>query len=120
MDARNSELPARTQYTYPAVDSPLVGATQILATFRREWRFPVLGALFGLTIALGYIALSPTLYKSTARILLDTSMGRYLQASKIVDEPIFDEAQIGSQIYILSSESIVLPVIRSLDLDTRQ
>jgi polysaccharide biosynthesis transport protein len=43
-------------------------------------------------------------------------MGRYLQASKIADEPIFDEAQIGSQIYILSSESILLPVIRSLKL----
>jgi succinoglycan biosynthesis transport protein ExoP len=43
-------------------------------------------------------------------------MGRYLQNSKIVDEPVFDDAQIGSQIYILSSESVLLPVIRALDL----
>ena len=116
MDARNSDLPAKVQYTFPAVESPMIGAAQVLATFRREWYFPVLGALVGLAIALGYLALTPTLYKSTARILLDTSMGRYLQASKIVDEPVFDEAQIGSQIYILSSESVLLPVIRALDL----
>ena len=43
-------------------------------------------------------------------------MGRYLQASKLADEPIFDDAQIASQIYILSSESIILPVIQSMDL----
>ena len=68
MDAR-SELPATTttQYTYPdtypapAVGSPLGGATQVLATLRRAWRFPVLGALIGLTVALCYIALTPTL-----------------------------------------------------------
>jgi succinoglycan biosynthesis transport protein ExoP len=123
MDAR-SELPATTttQYAYadtyavPPAGTPLGGVTQALATLRRAWCFPVLGALMGLTIALCYIALAPTLYKSTARILLDTSMGRYLQASKLADEPIFDEAQIASQIYILSSESIILPVIRSMDL----
>ena len=123
MDAR-SELPATTTapdtyadpYPAPPVGSPLGGVTQVLATLRRAWRFPVLGALIGLTIGLCYIALTPTLYKSTARILLDTSMGRYLQASKLADEPIFDEAQIASQIYILSSEGIILPVIRSMDL----
>jgi polysaccharide biosynthesis transport protein len=123
MDAR-SELPATTtpQYNYPdtyptpAVGSPLGGLTQVLTTLRRAWRLPVLGASIGLTIAVCYVALAPTLYKSTARIILDTSMSRYLQASKLADAPFFDDAQMASQIYILSSESIILPVIRSMEL----
>jgi polysaccharide biosynthesis transport protein len=123
MDAR-SGLPATTtpQYAYqdtypaPGVGSSLGGVTQVLATLRRAWRLPVLGALIGLTIAVCYVALAPTLYKSTARIILDTSMSRYLQASKLADAPFFDDAQMASQIYILSSESIILPVIQSLGL----
>lgn len=122
MDAR-SGLPATTsQYNYqdtypvPGAGGSLEGVAQILATLRRAWRLPVLGALIGLTIAVCYVALAPTLYKSTARIILDTSMGRYLQASKIADAPFFDDAQMASQIYILSSESIILPVIQSLGL----
>ena len=63
-----------------------------------------------------YIAFVPTLYKGSARILIDTSMGRYLQTNKIIDAPSFDDTQIGSQVYILSSESIVVPVIRSMNL----
>ena len=43
-------------------------------------------------------------------------MNRYLQSNKIVDEPTFDETEIGSQVYILSSESIIIPVVRSMNL----
>src|SRR5262249_53757445 len=40
----------------------------------------------------------------------------YLQSNKIVDEPTFHQAELGSQVYILSSESVVVPVIRTMDL----
>jgi succinoglycan biosynthesis transport protein ExoP len=39
-----------------------------------------------------------------------------LQTNKIVDDPTYDEAEIASQVYILSSESIVVPVVRSMNL----
>jgi succinoglycan biosynthesis transport protein ExoP len=39
-----------------------------------------------------------------------------LQNNKIVDEPTFDETEIASQVYILSSESIVVQVVRSMNL----
>jgi len=58
----------------------------------------------------------PTLYKSSARILLDRSVTRYLQTNKIADDPTYDEAEIASQVYILSSESIAVPVVRSMNL----
>jgi len=48
--------------------------------------------------------------------MLDRSVTRYLQTNKIVDDPTYDEAEIASQVYILSSESIVVPVVRSMNL----
>ena len=119
MDARNNAFPLQSEYTSSeraSSESPAIGITDILATLRRGWRFPVVGCLIGLTLAVVYIFSVPTLYKSTARILIDTSMDRYLQTNKIIDAPSFDETQIGSQVYILSSESIVVPVIRSMNL----
>src|SRR6516164_8642102 len=95
---------------------PAMGIGTILATLRREWRFPVFGCLFGLILAVSYLLVATTLYKSTARILVDRSINRYLQTNKIVDEPIFDDAEIGSLVHILSSESIVIPVVRSMNL----
>src|SRR5262249_54636908 len=48
--------------------------------------------------------------------LIDKSVSRYLQANKIADEAPFDDMEMGSQIYVLSSESIVVPVVRALGL----
>jgi polysaccharide biosynthesis transport protein len=105
-------------YSYPPSAGPAIGISDILRTLRRDWWFPVFGCLIGLTLAVSYIVFVPTssLYKSSARILLDRSVNRYLQTKKIVDEPTFDDGEIGSQIYILSSESIVVPVVRSMNL----
>jgi polysaccharide biosynthesis transport protein len=83
---------------------------------RREWRLPICGCLVGLTLGLAYVAFMPTLYKSSARILLDRSVTKYLQTNKIADDPTFDEAEIASQVYILSSESVAVPVVRSMNL----
>jgi succinoglycan biosynthesis transport protein ExoP len=74
------------------------------------------GCLIGLILGVSYVAFVPTLYKSSARILLDRSVTRYLQTNKIVDDPTYDEAEIASQVYILSSETIAVPVIRSMNL----
>src|SRR5258706_10981797 len=123
MDARNNDFPLQSEYIYtsggrsPAPSSsPAIGIADILGTLRREWRFPVLGCLIGLMLGVSYILFIPTLYKSSARILLDRSVTKYLQTNKIVDDPTFDEAEIASQVYILSSESIVVPVVRSMNL----
>ena len=58
----------------------------------------------------------PNPYKSSARVLVDRSMSRYLQNNKIVDQPTFDEAEVGSQQYVMSSDSVIVPMIRSLGL----
>src|SRR5258706_313830 len=116
MDARNNDFPIQSEYTYVSSVGPAISARDILATLRREWRFPLFGCLIGLTLGVCYIIFVPTLYKSSARIMLDRSVTRYLQTNKIVDDPTYDEAEIASQVYILSSESIVVPVVRSMNL----
>jgi succinoglycan biosynthesis transport protein ExoP len=39
-----------------------------------------------------------------------------LQANKILELPALDDGETGSQVYVLSSESIILPIVRSMDL----
>jgi succinoglycan biosynthesis transport protein ExoP len=119
MDVRKNDFPLQSEYTYgPAGSSAgsAISARDILGILRREWRFPLFGCLIGLMLGVSFIVFLPTLYKSSARILLDRSVTKYLQTNKLVDDPTFDEAEIASQLYILSSESIVVPVVRSMNL----
>src|SRR5260370_19932013 len=123
MDARNNDYPLQSEYVStsgagPAASNPgaAMGIAEVLGTLRRDWRFPLFGCVIGLMLAFSYILFVPTLYKSSARILLDRSVTKYLQTNRIADDPTFDEAEIASQVYILSSESIAVPVIRSMNL----
>jgi len=116
MDARNNDFSFQQEYTYASSAGPEIGITDILGTLRRGWRYPLFGCLIGLTLAASYIVTVITPYKSSARILIDRSVNRYLQTNKIIDQPTFDESEIGSQVYILSSDSVVVPVVRSMNL----
>lgn len=124
MDARTSELPLESEHEYSDGSEysrrsgarPSIGATDILETLRRSWRFPLYGFLIGLALAAVYFIVVPNPYKSSARILVDRSVSRYLQTNKIVDQPTFDEPEIGSQTFVVSSDSVVIPVVRSLGL----
>lgn len=120
MDARVDDLPTATEYydaVYPAGGArPSIGLMDIFESLRRGWRFPLYGLVAGLALAsLAYIYI-PTPYKSSARILVDRSVTRYLQTTKIADQPTFDEGEIGSQVYVLSSDSVIVPVVRALGL----
>lgn len=122
MDARVDDLPPVTEYpdgsSYAGGSGarPSLGIMDAFEALRRNWRFPLYGLLIGLAIAaLAYIYI-PTPYKSSARVLVDRSVNRYLQTNKIADQPMFDEGEIGSQVYVLSSDSVVMPVVKALGL----
>jgi polysaccharide biosynthesis transport protein len=83
---------------------------------RRGWLLPVLGSVIGLALAVTFLVLMPQLYLSSARILLDRSENRFLQTNKILDEPSLDDIDMAGQIYVLSSDSVIVPVIRSMNL----
>jgi succinoglycan biosynthesis transport protein ExoP len=126
MRSRNTELVLHPEdySSAPAFGSaaafgssaPAFSVKDVLRTLRRAWHFPAIGFLIGVIVAVSYVMVVPKLYKSTTRILVDRSMNRYLQTNKIADEPTFDQTELESQIHILLSESIVVPVVRSLDL----
>jgi succinoglycan biosynthesis transport protein ExoP len=113
MRARDTDV---LQYSEEPVAGPAIGIKDLLLALHRGWRFPVFGSIIGLILGLSYMVSIPPLYKSNAQIVLDRSMNRYLQTNKVVDEPTFDQAELESQIHILLSESIIIPVVRSMDL----
>jgi succinoglycan biosynthesis transport protein ExoP len=116
MHASDNDFPLQSQYNYPSSAGPAIDIADILGTLRRKWLFPLFGCLIGLALAVSYIVFVQLPYKSSARILLDRTVNRYLQTNKIIDEPTFDDSEIASQVYILSSESIVVQVVRSMNL----
>lgn len=107
---------AHSDHVYGSSFGPKFGLREIIGILRRGWRLPFFGCLIGGALAVAYILSQPTLYTSTARILVDRSMNRYLQTNKLIDQPTFDQAELESQIHILSSESIIVPVVRTLNL----
>lgn len=112
---------SHTDFTPPRItdESPAASAIDVMSIIgiiRRGWRFPVIGALIGLVLGTAYLFAAPTPYKSSARILVDRSVNRYLQTNRIVDQPTFDQPELESQVHILQSESILIPVIRSMGL----
>ena len=116
MSVRDNDFSSQLGDAYNLSATPTIGVADILATLRRGWLFLALGCFVGLALAISYLVFAATLYKSSARLLIDLSVNRYLQINKIVDEPTFHQVEIGSQVYILSSESVVVPVIRVMDL----
>lgn len=125
MDIRSNQLAIQEygqslpeDYAPAAAARPGSGLWEIIGILRREWRLPAVGLLIGLLGAVSYVAIVKAPYKSSARILIDRSLNRYLQTNKIVDQPTPDETEVGSQVYMLSSDRVLLPVIRSLGLAT--
>jgi succinoglycan biosynthesis transport protein ExoP len=123
MDTKNRDVPAQleyppgqVEYAYGRSQRPAIDIWDMLRSLRRCWLLPVIGCLIGLTVGIGYITIAPPPYKSSARILIDRSINRYLQSNKIADEPTLDEQEIGSQIYVLTSDSVIVPVVRAMKL----
>jgi polysaccharide biosynthesis transport protein len=116
MRGNSNDFPLQLEHTYEPPPEHVVGLREVLGVLRRDWRYPLFGCLIGLLLAIGYVLANPALYTSSARILVDRSLNRYLQTNKIIDQPTFDQAELESQIHILSSESIIVPVIRKLKL----
>jgi len=124
MDGRNHDLPfqsddhsySEARYEPGAGASSTLNIADMLRALRRGWRYPVYGLLIGLAAAAAYVVVIKVPYKSSARILIDRSVSRYLQTNKIVDQPTFDESEIASQVYVLTSDSVILPVVRELKL----
>jgi polysaccharide biosynthesis transport protein len=83
---------------------------------RRGWFFLVAGTAFGLICALIIVSILPPLYKASSRIAFEKTMPRYMQTNKVSNEPIIDDSDTMGQTYVISAESNLLQVVRSLSL----
>ncbi len=83
---------------------------------RRGWFYIVLGTLIGIAASFAALSAMPPLYKADARIVFERTVTKYLQTNRIIDGPSIDDGDTWGQIYIISSESNVLPVVRTLGL----
>jgi polysaccharide biosynthesis transport protein len=88
----------------------------LLGIARRGWLFIVAGAAFGLICALMILSTIPPTYKASSRIVFERTLPRYMQTNKVTNEPIIDDYDALGQTYVISSESILLHVVRSLSL----
>jgi succinoglycan biosynthesis transport protein ExoP len=88
----------------------------LIGIARRGWYFIVAGLAFGIICAFMILSTIPPVYKATSRIVFERTLPRYLQTNKVTNEPIIEDLDTMGQTYVISSESILLQVIRSLSL----
>src|ERR1700716_2321566 len=88
----------------------------LLGIARRGWLFLAGGTISGLICASIIVTIIPPSYKASARITFERTLQRYMQTNKVTNEPIIDDTDTLGQSYVISSEGILLQVVRSLSL----
>jgi succinoglycan biosynthesis transport protein ExoP len=88
----------------------------LLGIARRGWLFIVAGTTLGLICASMILSIVPPIYKAGSRIVFERTNPRYMQTNKVSNEPIIDDYDTLGQTYVISSESVLLQVVRSLSL----
>jgi succinoglycan biosynthesis transport protein ExoP len=106
------ELPQKSSGRVQPDVADLVGIA------RRGWYYMVAGTILGLLAAYAVLSNLSPVYKASSRIAFERTLPRYLQSNKITNEPLIDDSDTLGQIYVISSESIVLPVVKALSLTT--
>jgi succinoglycan biosynthesis transport protein ExoP len=104
------ELPQKSSGRVQPDIADLVGIA------RRGWFFIIAGGIIGLLGAYAVLSNLAPVYKASSRIAFERTLSRYLQSNKITNEPLIEDADTLGQIYVISSESIVLPVVTALSL----
>jgi polysaccharide biosynthesis transport protein len=90
--------------------------SDLVGIARRGWFYMAAGTMIGLLAAYAVLFNLAPVYKAGSRIVFERTLSRYLQSNKITNEPMIDDADTLGQIYVISSESILLPVIHALSL----
>jgi succinoglycan biosynthesis transport protein ExoP len=113
--------------SWGAVGPPLAEAAQtsqvdiwsiVLAVLRR-WKLITVVTLFSLLVTYGFLKVVPSTYKSTVEILVFDPEGRMDESiqkrvSPFVD--MVDDAAMNTELQILTSKSLMLRIVKKLDL----
>jgi succinoglycan biosynthesis transport protein ExoP len=88
----------------------------LLGIARRHWLLIVAGTILGLICASIIVTIMPPIYKASSRITFERTLPRYMQTNKVSNDPIIEDYDALGQAYVISSESVLLQVVRSLSL----
>jgi succinoglycan biosynthesis transport protein ExoP len=88
----------------------------LLGIARRHWLFIVAGTILGLICASIIVTIMPPIYKASSRITFERTLPRYMQTNKVSNEPIIEDYDALGQAYVISSENVLMQVVRSLSL----
>src|SRR5436309_255235 len=83
---------------------------------RRGWYYMAAGTAVGLLAAVAVLSTMSPVYKANSRIAFERTLARYMQTNKVSNEPIIDDYDTLGQTYVISSESNLMQVVRSLSL----
>src|ERR1700742_5024164 len=82
----------------------------------RGWFVILAGMAVGLLCAAMILSSISPVYRASSRMVFERTLPRYMQTNKVSNEPIIEDYDTLGQTYVISSESILLEVIRSLSL----
>jgi succinoglycan biosynthesis transport protein ExoP len=110
----DSQMTDDTPYQTTGTAQPEIA--DLLGIARRGWLFIVGGTIFGLICSFMVLSTIPPIYKANSRIVFERTLPRYMQMNKVTNEPIIEDYDTLGQTYVISSESILLQVVKSLSL----
>jgi succinoglycan biosynthesis transport protein ExoP len=114
--ASNEDSHMRDEAVPQGIGTARPDIADLLGIARRGWFFMAAGMTFGLICAIIILSLIPPTYKAVSRIAFERTLPRYMQSNKVTNEPIIDDYDTLVQTYVISSESILLQVVKSLSL----
>jgi succinoglycan biosynthesis transport protein ExoP len=100
----------------PTIEPVKPEIADLVGIARRGWLSIVAATIFGVICALMILSTIPPIYKASSRIVFERTLPRYMQTNKVTNEPIIEEYDTLGQTYVISSESILLQVVKSLSL----
>src|SRR5258708_24823259 len=102
--------------THPGIGPVQPEIADIFGIAFRGWIFMVVGVAAGLICAVMLLSVISPAYKASSRIVFERTLPRYMQTNKITNEPIIEDYDTLGQTYVISSESVLSQVVKSLSL----
>lgn len=96
--------------------STTLTAERVVDILRRQW--PLVAAILGGTLLLVvvYLVVASPMYTASSKILMDTRQTQVLDKDSGVTNALIDPGFVDSQVEILTSDDLILSVVRRLKL----
>lgn len=111
----------RVEFPSPQKQGLVIGTTvlsvdRILDILRRQW--PLIASIAGavLLLVLVYLVLASPMYTASSRILMDTRQTQVVDKDSGIPNTLIDPGFVDSQVEILTSDDLILSVVRKLKL----